>query len=215
MISHKHKFIFLHIPKCAGTSIGEKLNSHFDELWTYSGFKIHHDDLTEDILKEYFVFTIVRNPWDRLYSQYKFRPWLNCEPFENTVYNLEEKFEAAYNKSVRNIPEHINPKLDTAYNRANWYDEFVHVPSQVEFLNGKYNDNMKKISYIDYIGRFEDLDNSWKYICNKLNIEYSELPHKNKSEYKELDYRKAYTSETKEFVAKKYSEDIKLFNYEF
>ena len=74
---------------------------------------------------------------------------------------------------------------------------------------------MKKISYIDYIGRFEDLDNSWKYICNKLNIEYSELPHKNKSEYKELDYRKAYTSETKEFVAKKYSEDIKLFNYEF
>ena len=136
MISHKHKFIFLHIPKCAGTSIGEKLNSHFDELWTYSGFKIHHDDLTEDILKEDFVFTIVRNPWDRLYSQYKFRPWLNCEPFENTVYNLEEKFEAAYNKSVRNIPEHINPVLDTAYNRANWFDEFIHIPSQVEFLNG-------------------------------------------------------------------------------
>ena len=78
MVSHKHKFVFLHIPKCAGTSIGEKLNSHFDELWTYSGFKIHHDDLTEDILKNYFVFTIVRNPWDRLYSQYKYRPWLNC-----------------------------------------------------------------------------------------------------------------------------------------
>ena len=127
-------------------------------------------EVTEDILKEYFVFTIVRNPWDRLYSQYKFRPWLNCDPFKDTVFNLEEKFEAAYNKSVRNIPEHIKPVLDTAYNRANWFDEFIHIPSQVEFLNGKYNDNMKKISYIDYIGRFEDLDNSWKYICNKLNF---------------------------------------------
>ena len=40
------------------------------------------------------------------------------------------------------------------------------------------------------------------------------LINKNKSEYKELDYRKAYTTETREFVAKKYSDDIKLFNYE-
>ena len=40
MVSHKHKFIFLHIPKCAGTSIGETLNSYFDEYWNYSGFKI-------------------------------------------------------------------------------------------------------------------------------------------------------------------------------
>ena len=33
MVSHKHKFVFLHIPKCAGTSIGETLNSYFDEYW--------------------------------------------------------------------------------------------------------------------------------------------------------------------------------------
>ena len=214
MVSHKHKFIFLHIPKCAGTSIGETLNSYFDEYWNYSGFKIHHDDLTKKMLKEYFVFSIVRNPWDRLFSQYKFRPWLNCDPFEDTAYNLEEKFESAYNKSVRNIPEHINPKLDNAFNRANWFDEFVHIPSQVEFLNGKYNDNMKKISYIDYIGRFEDLDNSWKYICEKLNIPEITLPHKNVSEG-EKDYKKIYTDETKAYVAEKYSDDIKLFNYEF
>jgi len=73
---------------------------------------------------------------------------------------------------------------------------------------------MKKISYIDYIGRFEDLDNSWKYICEKLNIPEIPLPHKNKSEGSK-DYREVYTEKTKAFVAEKYSDDIKLFNYEF
>ena len=29
MVSHKHKCIFIHIPKCAGTSIEEALG-HFD-----------------------------------------------------------------------------------------------------------------------------------------------------------------------------------------
>ena len=33
MISHKNKFVFLHIPKCAGTSIGEKLNFHWPIFW--------------------------------------------------------------------------------------------------------------------------------------------------------------------------------------
>ena len=73
---------------------------------------------------------------------------------------------------------------------------------------------MKKISYIDYIGRFEDLDNSWKYICQKLNIPDIPLPHKNISNG-DKDYKKIYTEETKDYVAKKYSDDIKLFNYEF
>ena len=68
MVNHDKKFIFLHIPKCAGTSIGRELYAKFDKDKVYEGFKIHHDDLDEKILDEYFVFTIIRNPWDRLFS---------------------------------------------------------------------------------------------------------------------------------------------------
>lgn len=217
MVDHKNKWVFLHIPKCAGTSIGVTLNKHYDLLWNYDGFKIHHDDLTQKILKEYFVFTIVRNPWDRLYSQYKFRPWLNCDPFEDTVYNLENKFISAYNKDVNILPEGKEVRLDTAYYRANWYDEFVHIPSQVDFLKGKYNDNINKIPYIDYIGKLENLQESWKVISERLGIEYEPLPHENKSKNKNFfsNYRDAYDKKTEEYVREKYNEDIKLFNYEF
>ena len=59
MIDHKHKFIFIHIPKCAGISVGRTLckligkDSH-----NYEGFKIHHDEFDEKIWNEYFVFPL-------------------------------------------------------------------------------------------------------------------------------------------------------------
>ena len=216
MVNHDKKFIFLHIPKCAGTSIGRELNAKFNKDEVYEGFKIHHDDLDEKILNEYFVFTIIRNPWDRLFSQYKYRPWLNSEDFDSTVFNLEEKFEKHYNKSVRNISKDLIPNLDTAIDRANWYDEFVHIPSQVEFLKGKYNDGINKLPYVDFFGTYEHLNQSWHVICSKLFIPYKPLPITNISQYSKIkNYKMAYTEKAKNYVAHKYKKDIKLFNYEF
>ena len=62
MVNHKHKFIFLHIPKCAGVSIGKTLNKLTGVDEVYEGFGIHHDEFNEEAFKEYFVFTFVRNP---------------------------------------------------------------------------------------------------------------------------------------------------------
>ena len=121
------------------------------------------------------------------------------------------------NKDVNILPEGKEIRLDTAYYRANWYDEFVHIPSQVDFLKGKYNDNINKIPYIDYIGKLENLQESWKVISERLGIEYEPLPHENKSKNKNFfsNYRDAYNKKTEEYVREKYNEDIKLFNYEF
>ena len=109
MISHKYKFIHIHIPKCAGTSI-EKALGHFDEhegrngqdhrtirmieqpwlsnhsISTISNLKElfqrvrhkminktnpkNHESITPAQFKEYFKFSIVRNPYARIYSWY-------------------------------------------------------------------------------------------------------------------------------------------------
>ena len=93
MINHEHKFIFIHIPKCAGMSIGKTLTEltkpkddepHYGTKWNYSGFKIHHDEFDEKIWKEYFVFTFIRDPIDRLLSQYLYRDFLYHHEFEYT-----------------------------------------------------------------------------------------------------------------------------------
>ena len=85
MISHKHKFIFIHIPKTAGTSIEQALRDETCQLlpgeWA-AGRGLHaplnhltlqelvdYGILTPAQLKSYFKFCFVRNPWDRLISE--------------------------------------------------------------------------------------------------------------------------------------------------
>lgn len=91
-VCYEHKFIFVHIPKCAGTSVRKALKSAgvrldfegpvrpehqvryaIDEKW------LHHLPapalkriLPENVWEEFFKFTFVRNPWDRLVSKYHF-----------------------------------------------------------------------------------------------------------------------------------------------
>jgi hypothetical protein len=81
MIDHRYRFIFIHQRKAAGISIADAFGlskeSDFDNLdsdfhrfnegtisWDWNG-------RTEDE-KKYFVFSAVRNPFDRLISAWKF-----------------------------------------------------------------------------------------------------------------------------------------------
>ncbi len=67
MISHKHKLIFIHIPKCAGRSISHALEQPFDHhtaAYYETRYNTHWNDYT--------VFTTVRNPYQRFVSMYHY-----------------------------------------------------------------------------------------------------------------------------------------------
>ena len=73
MISHKHKIIFIHIPKCAGTTINEilGLTASFENSEGTNG----HGDMNYHaplLKKGYFCFSFVRNPFKRVCSLYHF-----------------------------------------------------------------------------------------------------------------------------------------------
>ncbi len=73
MISHHHKLIFIHIPKCAGRSISNALGEPFDH-YTAAYYQTHYAQHRND----YTTFTTVRNPYGRLVSAYHY---IKSEPF--------------------------------------------------------------------------------------------------------------------------------------
>ena len=206
MISNNNKFIYIHIPKTAGESVEEALSVKFDDARIVSddpdwSILIKHDTIIEhdysikEPLCNFFTFSFVRNPWDRMVSHWKY--------FIETKRSPEMPFEEFVFDFHRVLKEAIN---------GHWwnpYRKYIFTAPQLDFLTNEYGEIQ-----VDYIGRFENLQNDFNYICKQLNTDLVELPHKNKTSRK--PYQEYYkTQECIDKVAERYSKDIEHFNYNF
>lgn len=195
MISHKHKCIFIHIPKCAGESIETALmgrpNWEKDDP-NYKSLNLpSNSDMGKDkhygvmqyqnykCFNDYFKFSIIRNPWAATYSFYKYR-------------QKRDSFPHTFTEWVNCV----NPNL---------WKGFL---SPFKYL--KINNNLN----VDFIGKFENLELDWAYICGRLNLPQQKLPHKNQTG-KSDDFRIYYNSQTKDYVYNKMKEEITYFQYQF
>lgn len=194
MISHKHKYIFIHIPKCAGTSIEKMLlcHEHVSCDWDHKfplktlsnkdkhEYKLDIDDQQHVPLdsfpiktqQDYFCFTVVRNPWSKIISS-----WLYHKKVKKDTYDLKQFIIS---------------------NQAFPYHQDI----QSSFINNN----------IDVVCRFETIARDFKQIQEKLNIN-TQLPHSNKLNHKH--YTEYYDDETREIVTEKYAKDIEYFGYKF
>ena len=130
MISHKHKCIFVHIPKTAGTSIEDVIwpnprDRTETNLWMgnvsrcfnqYQAGGLQHLkayqiqlEVGEKVFREYYKFSIVRNPWDRLVSLYEYaRRVPVLEDFLGMNFNTE--FKNFLSKIERRSHTHWDPQ---------------------------------------------------------------------------------------------------------
>lgn len=199
MISSKHKFIFIHIPKCGGSSIESlfgynlwdrgKFPSHFCSYDLFLGKDsssakyLQHSTITEiremknDLIDDYFSFSFVRNPWDRHLSDFFFYGGQKRCDFKNFLLNP--------------------PSLDLSHSMPQL--DFI-CSSDGEFL-------------VDFVGKFENIQSDFDTICDKIGIDRQKLPHTNKSNHKH--YTEYYDDKTREIVAEKYAKDIEYFGYKF
>ena len=218
IISHEHKFIFIHIPRTAGTRISKSLCESmgvrnwqafigepesligpgksgercvFPSKWI--GKKhIKADDLKsqldDEVWDSYFKFAFVRNPWDRTVSTYLHR-----------------------RKVASGVVRAIWPESRLLFNAAliAKYDLLGYSSVQQK----KYVTNKKGSIIVDFIGRFENLEEDFGCICDRIGLK-STLGSKYDKTSK-VSYKKWYNKIGKKVVQKVNKKDIKKFGYKF
>lgn len=191
---------FIHITKTAGTSIRQCLD--FPRPKKSNGlFKKHysHQEIQQlvdpTLWNNSFKFSVVRNPWDRLYSyyHYKKRNFFRDHPeLDSSNPNLFPNFEGW-------VEEYI-VKRDITHN--NFRPQYTWIYDK--------KDNLQ----VDFLGRFENLHKDFDTIKKIIGMPDIQLEHHNKTE-RPKDYRLGYNKRMKEVVETFYKKDIELFNYTF
>ena len=220
MISREKQFIFVHNYKTGGTSIEKKLG-HFEvlerdiqdhrtiaeiELLTKRGKHLRtalyamkkgkasayyflkkaiNPELTKREFNTFYKFSFVRNSWARIYSWY-----VNVMKDEllRKSYGIDST-ELSFEDFLRNYMDH---------------DTF----GQLYFLTG-----LDGSVPMDFIGRFENLQQDFNIVCERLQIEDPILPRMLVRKYGH--YTENYSSKTKALVYELYKEEIRYFKFEF
>lgn len=200
IVSNKHRFIFIHIPKTGGTSIAEP--GYQDSKGALTGLLGEHDHIQAGHIRavglkermgenwdHYFKFAFVRNPWDRMVSLYHYF----LQDPEKQASELGKRIAACDN-------------FTDFCARLESLDLDAHFDEQIGYLID-YNGN----NLIDYVGRFETFEQDYENICTRLALPVTKLPHHRKSAHKK--YQQYYDDKTAEIIAERYRNDIAAFNY--
>ena len=198
LLSLRHRFIFIHIYKVAGTSVTRALRPYCRERLPTRLFQTGRaqsiptlpDHITaqelrtevRDLFDRCFKFAFVRNPWDWQVSLYH------------------------YMKQNRKHPQH-------ALIRNMTFDEYITWRvTKDKHLQKEFVTDGEGTIIVDFVGRFERLEEDFDQICQRIGIRPS-LPHRNRSRHD--DYRSCYTDTTRELIAEHFRPDIELFDYSF
>jgi hypothetical protein len=192
IVSHDKKFIFFHLYKVAGTSIRKSLEKYKSPIITKPHIKpallknkIFNGYEGDKLLKDYFTFSFVRNPWDWQVSLYFFM--------------LRDKGHFQYN-IIKNM------------NFEQYLDWRINEDCKPQYMFLSENEDLVSDINIDFIGKYEYLTSDFNKVCDILNLD-SKLPHLNKTNHNK--YTSYYTDTTRKMVEEAYKIDIDYFGYNF
>lgn len=201
IISHKHKFIFIHIPKCAGTSIRHTLIQElynidpidcrnldqniaqvFKELGNSTDME-QHSNVCEVIeylsgrsldINDYFTFAFTRNPWCRAVSSYLY----------------------------------ANKIKETAWAKGVMSKTFFEYTQSTQLIQSNFI-----VPGVDFVGKIENLQEDFDIVCDRIGMNRVKLSHINKTRHKH--YTEYYDDQSQDSIAQRCKEDIEKFNYKF
>jgi hypothetical protein len=215
LLSHRYRFLFVHIAKTGGTSVRAALQRRmWADPWRIPMFicsRMSHlsghrlacklprhakaiaarEMLPHEFYQSLFKFCFVRNPWDLQVSSFhhirRERPHL--------LQGLDDF--AAF----------IRYKLDPE--RPYQYHMDISVERQSDYVTDLHGNQI-----VDFIGRFERLEEDYAFILRRIGFAAALLPQRRTAKDRR-DYRQYYTDDIAQRVAMHYREDIERFGYRF
>jgi chondroitin 4-sulfotransferase 11 len=215
LISHKHKFVTIDIPKTGTRSFRESLHSLglidiVGEPFVEADFYQHDTAIRSKKQfsknnwnwNEYFKFTIVRNPWARYFSFFKY------------FKSYGEKYLRRDKSIDWKKPEINQGKLCV--------ELFKEKDDQTVLKNIILNNNSQDSYYCDengeiiveHLASFEDLSNEFVFLCKQVGIKTPSLQHGNKS-VNSLNMHDIYNQQLIDLVANKEKSVLELKGYKY
>ncbi len=214
MLCHRHRCLFVHIPKTGGRSIQDLFLERRGLTWAERGAlllrpnprpndgppRLAHLTAAEYIrcghvdpetFRCYFKFSFVRDPWTRLLSEFFFRDYHRRMDFRTFLFD-----------------EFPTPADD---DYLIFDDRHRHVVPQTRFL---VDDHDRLL--VDFVGRYERLDQDFRHVCDRIGFAPAPLPRANRAP---VDYRGQVRAlidpECRARIAELYARDIARFGYDF
>ncbi|MEE3037290.1 MAG: sulfotransferase family 2 domain-containing protein [Bacteroidota bacterium] len=184
----KKRCIFFHIPKTAGMAVSSAIFG--DITWGHRDVSFYVNHFGKERFYSFYKFTVVRNPYDRLYSAYVF--------LKNGGINQHDtSFSRKYLSKYPTFDDFVRHGLnDKDVNR------WVHFLPQHHFIKNK-NGNI----VVDFIAKKEQLETDFETICRYLNVSVSLQTINQTGNKKDL----SLTEDVKSIIKTHYKEDFNLF----
>lgn len=210
LISHRHRFLYHVVPKCASATLRQSLAPFADIGWPVSNYQQHMtiaDFAKTDLAGKtsgYFRFTFVRNPYDRLYSGYlqdrhageNYGRWITAKkPIFDTIGD--------------DFPRYFREYVEPADRLTDW--RWICFCPMTAFAceDGRI--------VLDFVGHAETLEEDLSRLGDRLGIAVSKAPdHNVRNGHCAVrpKYLQHYDRATVEAVNRIYADDFALFGYD-
>jgi hypothetical protein len=230
MISHPHKCVFVHIPKVAGQSIEHVFLERLGLTWASRAPLLLGANNRPELGPPRLAHLPARD-------------YVRCHYLSQDLFDAYFTFAFVRNPWSRMVSMYrylgyearcdFNTFAAKRFEQDQWSRMFWFVRPQCDFIQDQDGNRM-----VDFVGRFESLQQDFNRVCGKLGWPETPLPHVNPADAlrfpggrlrrnirrlhallrrprQKRPWRDYYDEETKARVAEWYREDIETFEYEF
>ena len=229
IISNSLKYIYVHIHKTAGTSVstalaptvrwndiicgstayGEKIDALYSAQY---GINKHSraDEIKnvvgQTVWGEYFTFAFVRNPYYRTISNYTYFEMLVRKQGIRRFWRRFDKKRQIWNWAT--IKAYLATKNFSEFIR---HKEFMNNAPAGKSMFSSLSENGSLI--VDFIGKVENINEDFRYICNKISRSDLQIGKRNVSK-KKVRLDEFYKNQADlDHIYELYRQDFDVFEY--